>query len=110
MAITTKQVPPITHRLSLTDSNNHSVFIDIDIWCLEDTEKSNNYTDNLLDAYKTLLKEEEEKAQASIENDAEVAKVAEKKQAEKQKALNKPDEADTTQDTEVADESELDEA
>lgn len=79
----------VTYRLSLMDSNNHSVFIDVVLEDLVNSKECYTAVTPLIEKYAETILEHEEAQKSSIENDKEVKKVADKKQAEKQKALPK---------------------
>ena len=85
----------LTHRLTLVDSNNRAVFIDIDIAELIDSGECYTAVSPLMEKYADLLTEDEAKVTTSIENDKKVAKVAKAKQAEKIKALPIQNEKET---------------
>ena len=85
----------LTFRLSLTDSDNRTVQIDVNT--VDDVPI------DLLTAYQKLLADEETKRKAAIANDKKVDKQLKDIQKQKQEELKKPDEEETEQDEESED-------
>lgn len=87
-----KDAEEVTYRLSLTDSNNNAVQIDVNIADLLDSKECYTAVSPLINRYEELIAENEAKVNAILENDKKVEKVAKETQAKKQKELPKSNE------------------
>lgn len=94
----------LTYRLSLIASDNHSVFIDIELADLENSKDCYTAITPLIEKYAELLKENEAKVALIEKNDVEVETTAKRKQAKKQKELKKQNgKIETTQEDQDSD-------